>query len=233
MRFSAGTSGFSYSEWKGIFYPTATKAKDMLAYYAGCLHSVEINNTFYRMPQPSFLEGWKAQVPDGFRFILKAPRRITHSEKLGTSEASLAQLIATARVLGRSLGPILFQLPPTLQKDLSVLTRFLGWLPNEQQAAFEFRHPSWFSDDVYSVLRANNAALCGGDLDATEKSPPLVPTANFGYLRLRKTSYSAKDLEDWAERIGSQAWHSAFAFFKHETEGPLLAQKLDQLLMAG
>ncbi|MDX2053088.1 MAG: DUF72 domain-containing protein [Polyangiaceae bacterium] len=230
MRFSAGTSGFSYSEWKGTFYPKDLKSPAMLRYYAGRLHSVEINNTFYRMPSPSLLEGWKSQVPSDFRFILKAPRRITHSEKLAGSEQSLAHLLTTAAVLGESLGPILFQLPPTFKKDLASLTCFLSWLPQTQPAAFEFRHPSWFSEDVYAALGAANAALCGGDVEEVEKCPPLVPTANWGYLRLRKLSYTPAALSAWAKMISQQPWESAYAFFKHETEGPLLAEKLDQLV---
>lgn len=232
MDFSAGTSGFSYPEWKGIFYPSGLKAQEMLTFYAHRLRSVEINNTFYRMPQSSLLAGWKSQVPPHFRFSLKVPRRITHSEKLATSEQSVAHLLTTIQVLGESLGPLLFQLPPTFQKDLPLLVRFLERLPTDLQAAFEFRHPSWFSEDVYSALNARNVALCGGDLDDEAKSPPLVSTANWGYLRLRKSSYADADLQRWASSICAQPWKSAFAFFKHETEGPLLAEKLDRLLVS-
>lgn len=230
MRARIGTSGFSYDEWCGNFYPEGTRAKDMLRYYGQRLASVEVNNTFYRMPKASVLAGWYEQVPPDFRFVLKASRRITHQHRLKDAGDSILYLVNVARALGDKLGPILFQLPPFLRKDVGLLQSFLAALPADTRAALEFRHPSWFSDDVYAALAAHNAALTGGEVDESDKSPPLVATADWGYLRLRKAEYSPRELSEWAVRIAEQPFNEVYAFFKHETEGPMLAQRLDALL---
>src|ERR1041385_5665379 len=215
-----GTSGFSYKEWKGTFYPDDQPDRGMLGYYATRLAAVEINNTFYRMPKPELVSGWAGQVADGFRFVLKAPQRITHRERLENSEQSLEWFLAAARLLGPKLGALMFQLPPFFKKDVERLATFLALLPEDVHAAFEFRHASWFSDDVYDALRAKNVALVGGDAEDGDKSPPLVATAHFGYLRLRAPEYSEASLAEWADRIGKQPWNSAFVFLKHEVLGP-------------
>ena len=229
MKLFAGTSGFSYKEWKGKFYPPNQPDRQMLSYYATRLPAVEINNTFYRMPTREALEGWAGQVPPSFMFALKAPQRITHRERLEKSDDSLHAFLAVATVLGPRLGPLLFQLPPFQKKDIPRLESFLAKLPAEVRVAFEFRHPSWFSDDVYDVMRARGAALVAGDADDSEKSPPLVPTASFGYLRLRAEEYDRATLSAWADRIRAQGWAAAFVFLKHEVRGPEFAEALSEL----
>lgn len=226
MRAYTGTSGFSYKEWKGGFYPEDLPDKKMLGYYSGRLAAVEINNTFYRMPKTELVAGWAAQVLDGFKFVLKAPQRITHRERLEGSEESLAVFLDAARVLGPKLGALMFQLPPFFKKDVAKLDAFLALLPEDVRAAFEFRHPTWFSDDVYDALRSKNVALVGGDAEDAEKSPPLVATANFGYLRLRAPEYTDQGLSTWADDIAKQPWADAFVFLKHEVLGPQYAEKL-------
>ena len=223
MRVLAGTSGFSYKEWKGSFYPEDLPAEDMLAYYSARLPAVEINNTFYRMPKPSMLEGWAAQVPAEFRFILKASQRITHRKRLKEAGDEVAYFFQTAATLGERLGPTLFQLPPNLKKDLPRLEAFLEVLPPKAPAAFEFRHASWFEDDVFAALRAQGAALCIAEDE--ELATPLVATAPWGYLRLRRQDYDDAAVAGWAEKVRAQPWSEAFVFFKHEDagSGPKLA----------
>jgi len=226
MRVLAGTSGFSYKEWKGSFYPEDLPAEEMLAYYSARLPAVEINNTFYRMPKPSMLEGWAAQVPAEFRFILKASQRITHRKRLKEAGDEVAYFFQTASTLGERLGPTLFQLPPNLKKDLPRLEAFLEVLPPRAPAAFEFRHASWFEDDVFGALRAKGAALCVAEDE--ELATPLVATADWGYLRLRRQDYDDAAVAGWAEKVRAQAWTEAFVFFKHEDagSGPKLAAEL-------
>lgn len=223
MQLRAGTSGFSYKEWKGGFYPSGITEAGMLAYYAAQLPSVEINNTFYRMPRADMLAGWAGQVPADFRFALKASRRITHQQVLKNCLDPVTYLFKAASALGERLGPVLFQLPPFLKKDVARLGEFLAILPDGCRAAFEFRQRSWFDDEVYELLRARDAALVCGDGEDPAKSPPLVATASWGYLRLRAPDYSDGDLDRWAESIRAQPWQETYAFFKHETRGPELA----------
>ncbi len=229
MRIFVGTSGYSYAEWKGAFYPQDLPAKQMLAYYAQRLAAVEINNTFYRLPKRSVLEGWSAQVPDGFRFALKASRRITHIKRLVDAESETEYLLRTVQALGAKLGVILFQLPPYLRKDLPRLEGFLGLLPRGARASFEFRHPSWFDEDVFALLRDRDCALCVADTD--EQAPAVTSTAGWGYLRLRRSAYPDAELRQWVERLQAQAWDRAYVFFKHEDEGagPRLAARLCEL----
>ena len=215
MRIHTGTSGYSYKEWKGHFYPADIKADAMLGYYAERLKTVEINNTFYRMPKASVLQARAAQVPDDFIFILKASRRITHIKRLKEVDEEVGYFHRTTDVLGPKLGPSLFQLPPHLKKDLARLTSFLALLPKTRRAALEFRHESWFDEETYDALRAHDVALVYSDEDE-EKEPPLVSTASWGYLRLRRGSY---DLGEWARRVKAQPWSDAFVFFKHEEAG--------------
>lgn len=226
MQIFAGTSGFSYTEWRGRFYPEAFPEAQMLRYYAGRLPTVEINNTFYQMPKVETIAAWRDAVPDSFCFAVKASRRITHQGRLAGTEADVARLFEVAGTLGSKLGPVLFQLPPFLKKDLGLLVAFLDTLPKERRAAFEFRHPSWFEDGVYAALAAHNVALVGGDLEEAEKSPPLVATADFGYLRLRRLDYQPDGIAEWGQRIAEQKWSTVFAYLKHEVLGPLFAESL-------
>jgi uncharacterized protein YecE (DUF72 family) len=225
-----GTSGYSYKEWKGSFYPEDLKPAAMLRFYAERFKTVEINNTFYRMPAPDLLERWMGEVPDDFTFVLKAPRRITHEKRLSPASAdSVAFFYKTAEVLASRLGPVLFQLPPFQKKDVPRLREFLALLPAGRLAAFEFRHETWFDDEVYEALRAGGAALCSADTDESgEEGAPVVPTAGFGYLRLRRADYTDDDLGRWAARIQAQPWDRAFVFFKHEEagKGPAMAARL-------
>jgi len=167
-----GTSGFSYTAWRGTFYPDKLPEAKMLGFYAGKLGAVEINNTFYRMPNPSLLERWAAETPESFRFALKSPRQITHMRKLVDVGDAVTRLAEGARSLGGRLGPILFQLPPFMRKDLGVLGAFLSTLPAGLRAAIEFRHASWLADDVYEVLRRHGAALCVADSEDDSKGLP-------------------------------------------------------------
>lgn len=218
MTLYVGTSGYSYKEWKGSFYPEKIPAKDMLSYYAARLQAVELNNTFYRLPQPSMVESWKAQVPDNFRFSVKASQRITHFKRLKDVASETRFMLETVSALEDRLGVVLFQLPPNMKKDLERLEIFLQDLPADTPAAFEFRHPTWFDDDVLALLRSQNRALCISDTDDMP-THHIDKTADWGYLRLRRVNYSESDLTDWLERVRSQDWKTTFVFFKHEDEG--------------
>jgi uncharacterized protein YecE (DUF72 family) len=223
MRVHVGTSGFAYKEWRGSFYPEKMKEKDMLRYYAERLHTVEVNNTFYRLPSKETLLRWAEQVPEGFTFVLKASQRITHRQRLKPESAeTVAYLFETARALGERLGPVFFQTPPLLKKDAARLRGFLAALPPAHPVAFEFRHETWFDDEVYEALRARNAALVSADKDESgAEGAPIVPTADWGYLRLRRCDYDEAALAGWAVRIRAQPWQRAFVFFKHEEGAPL------------
>jgi len=230
MQLFVGTSGFSYAEWKGSFYPAGLPDGEMLKSYAERLPSVEINNTFYRMPQPALLEGWSNKIADvgGFRFALKAPKSITHIARLKDAADGTAYFLKVAATLGARLGPILFQLPPFLRKDAGVLREFLELLPPGTMPAFEFRHASWFDDEVTTLLADKGAALVAGDPDEGEPLP-LIATAPFGYLRLRAASYDLATLQAWHARIAAQPWRDAYVYLKHEVLGPAYAQGLQQL----
>jgi uncharacterized protein YecE (DUF72 family) len=218
MDIKVGTSGFSYKEWKGSFYPEKMKPQDMLPFYAERFDTVEINNTFYRMPTAEPLEGWRSQVSARFSFVLKAPQRITHQKRLLGIAEDVAYFYATAEALGGAQGPALFQLPPFFKKDVPRLEELLRLVPRERRVALEFRHESWFADDVYRVLEAAGAALCVADTDE-EPLSEIRSTAGWGYLRLRRAVYDEAALAAWAERVRQQAWSAAFVFFKHEDEG--------------
>jgi uncharacterized protein YecE (DUF72 family) len=230
MNLYVGTSGYSYKEWKGSFYPEKIPAKDMLRFYSERLSTVEINATFYRMPQKSMLENWKGQVPDTFRFSLKAPQRITHFKRLKETEEDTKYFFETVSVIEGQLGVVLFQLPPNMKKDLPRLEAFVNNLPQQPPAAFEFRHPTWFDDDVLEVLRSQNRALVVSDTDDMPTTH-IDKTADWGYLRLRRVNYSEENLAEWLERIRAQDWKETFVFFKHEDEGtgPKLAAQFLKL----
>ena len=227
-----GTSGYSYSEWKGKFYPARHPAGHMLSYYAARFNVVEINATFYRLPSEKVLLGWADQVPDGFTFVLKASRRITHERRLAGADEAVRSFLAAATVLGPKLGPTLFQLPPNFRKDMDRLRGFLPLIPRTWRAAFEFRHESWFDEEVFAALRDHNAALCINDMGEGEVNAPFVSTADWGYLRLRRVAYEPGLLERWAGQVLGQAWTDAYVFFKHEeaATGPRLAAEFKELI---
>jgi len=225
-----GTSGYSYKEWKGSFYPDKIPAAQMLSYYSSRLPAVELNNTFYRLPQRPMVEGWKTQVPENFRFAVKASQRITHFKRLKEAAVETSYMLETVSALEDRLGVVLFQLPPNMKKDLERLETFLRDLPASTPAAFEFRHPTWFDDDVIELLRRENRALCASDTDDLPTNH-IDKTADWGYLRLRRVQYSEADLVEWIERIRAQQWQHAFVFFKHEDEatGPKLAAQFIEM----
>lgn len=218
MKIYCGTSGYAYKEWKGSFYPQDCKSDDWLAYYASRLPSVEINNTFYRMPRKDTLQGWGAAAPGGFQFALKATQRITHFKRLRGVEGEIEYLFTNIELLGEKLGPVLFQLPPNLKKDLPLLEEFLMQLPRGKRLSFQFGHPSWLQDDVYAALRSQRIAFC--TTDDPKKETPLLATADWGYVRLRREAYTDAELEDWAIRITALGWQEAFVFFKHKESAP-------------
>jgi len=232
MRVLFGTSGYNYPEWKGTFYPEKLAAAKMLGYYAERLPTVEINYTFYRMPNAKTIAGWLEATPPDFTFVLKAPKRITHDSRLKFVDKPLAYFCETALGLGAKLGPLLFQLPPNFKKDTDRLRDVLPLIPSGIRSAWEFRHSSWFSDDVYNLLRAKNAALCVADTE--EGTTPTIATADFGYFRLRDEGYSKKALAKWAETVRElgKGWNDAFVFFKHEEAGigPKLALQFEKLV---
>ncbi len=217
MSWFVGTSGYSYKEWKGPFYPEKIKNDDMLSYFASKLTSVEINNTFYRMPRESVVESWAEQVPETFRFSMKASRRITHFGRLGDVQEHTQYMFRALSPLGLKLGVVLFQLPPNFKKDIEKLNNFLPMIPRRIRAAFEFRHESWFDDDVFDALKSKNSALVIADTD--EDCTPLVATADWGYLRLRRASYRKPGLEKWVKNIDELGFKDSFVFFKHEDAG--------------
>jgi len=226
MKLYVGTSGYSYKEWKGPFYPEDLPDKKMLQFYGERFRSVEINNTFYRMPKASVLEAWATEVPPDFKFVIKGPQRITHHERLKESEGSVGYLLGVVKTLKDQLGPLLFQLPPFLKKDAPRLRDFLKLLPPPTRAAFEFRHQSWFDNEVFDLLREHQAVLCIAEAE-NDLNIPFVSTANWGYLRLRRPDYGDPELKSWGERVRQQNWQEAFIFFKHEDEGkgPQMARR--------
>jgi uncharacterized protein YecE (DUF72 family) len=264
MDLYVGTSGYSYKEWKGTFYPEELPQKRMLHYYSERFGTVEINNTFYRMPKASVLEAWAADVPLEFRFVLKASQRITHMQRLKDAGESVAYLLEIAGTLGERLGPLLFQLPPNLKKDVPRLREFLEVLAEQRQApeatrtemrppaaaqlgappassslpsparpvrsAFEFRHETWFDDEVFALLREHQSALCIADAE-DDLHVPFAGTTDWGYLRLRRPEYDDAALWTWVERVREQDWRDAFVFFKHEDagKGPRLAGRFLEL----
>jgi uncharacterized protein YecE (DUF72 family) len=226
-RVLAGASGYSFKEWKGVFYPQDMKPDGMLAWYAGRLPTVEINNTFYQMPKVSLLEHWASVTPAEFRFAIKASRRITHFARLKPESAadSVEYLYRNLAALGAKRGPVLFQLPPQMKKDLARLGDFLALLPQGHAAAFEFRNASWFDDDVYERLRSAGAALCLSERE-DDAPPPLVETAPWGYVRLRLETYTEEDLRAWGQRLAATGWREIYVYFMHEPTAPAYAQTL-------
>ena len=214
-----GTSGYNYPEWKGSFYPQDLAAAKMLPYYAARFPTVEINYTFYRMPNEKLVSGWAAQTPSPYKLTLKAPRRITHDSRLKNCGPLVSAFCEVAGTLGDKLGALLFQLPPNLKKDTALLDAFLADLPPRVSGAFEFRHPSWLDEEIYARLAARNLALCVADSE--KLSTPVRVTADYAYFRLRDEGYTPDDIKRWAETIGrdTASCRDVFIYFKHEEEG--------------
>jgi uncharacterized protein YecE (DUF72 family) len=231
----AGASGYAFKEWKGGFYPADLKDDGMLGYYAGKFPTVEINNTFYRLPMEKVLLEWASQVPDPFTFAIKASQRITHHARLGPACLDVVEfLMRNVGALGSRLGPVLFQLPPNLQKNIERLHGFLALLPRDRRFTIEFRHESWFDDETFDTLRAHDVALCVAESE--EFTGVRVPTASWGYLRLHRQDYDDTMLEDWQRYVAGQSWKDTFVFFKHDYidgAGPLAVERFGRMVGYG
>lgn len=215
MKLLVGTSGFAFKEWKGVFYPKATKDDAMLGFYSSRYPTVEINNTFYKLPRERLLTSWASQVPDGFTFAIKASRSITHFARLKPESARLLGfLVDNTATLGSRLGPILFQCPADFTKDIERLRAFLAMLPSGRRFSMEFRHDSWFDDAVFAELRARDVALCVSEQDDFRSAK--VSTASWGYLRLHRFDYTPPALAEWRAFVAAQPWSEAYVYFKHE-----------------
>jgi uncharacterized protein YecE (DUF72 family) len=230
MRVRIGTSGFSYKEWKGPFYPEKIKNDAMLTYYAEHFDTVEINNTFHRMPRVELLETWAGKVPEDFSFVLKAPRRISHKKGFEGVDAPLGMFATNAGTLGKRLGPALVQFPPWFKKDLEVLAVLTESIPTDFRCALEFRHESWFDEETYEFLTGQQVALVVSDQKV--EAPPVRKTASFGYVRFRQDDYSDQTLNDWAGQFKQAGWDDLHVFFKHEDEGaaPRMATRFREIL---
>jgi uncharacterized protein YecE (DUF72 family) len=232
MKLWIGTSGFQYTEWRGTFYPEKLSTAKMLPFYADRFNTTEVNYTFHRIPSAKTIDGWCNATPAEFQFSLKAPQRVTHFQKLRNCADTMRYFCEVVQSLERKLGPVLFQLPPGLKKDVELLGAFLQELPPRLRCAFEFRHESWFDDAVFDLLRQHNTALCIADSE--KLSTPLVATADFGCLRLRREDYTSDDVKQWGKKVQahSSTWSDALVYFKHEESGtgPKLALQLMELL---
>jgi len=235
MRLLAGTSGYAFKEWKGSFYPEDLKADGMLGYYATRFPTVEINNTFYRMPRENVLQDWASQVPETFTFAIKASQRITHHARLKPESKELLEyLIRNTATLGNRLGPVLFQLPPNMKKDIDRLRTFLEFLPADRKFTIEFRNSTWFDEDVVEALRARNVALA--ITDQSDFATPPISSATWGYLRLHRFDYSEASLTEWAARVKEQQWEEVYVYFKHdegEGSGPPAVDAFLKVIHAG
>jgi uncharacterized protein YecE (DUF72 family) len=230
MKIYVGTSGYGYREWKGKFYPEKISPREMLRFYSARLSAVEINNTFYHMPNEGVLASWAEQVPDDFVFAIKAPQVITHLKRLRNAGEETWYLFRTLSVLDRKLGPVLFQFPRSFHADRPALKDFLGLIPGSMSCAFEFRSPSWLDVEILDLLRERGCSLCIADSDENLTNE-IINTAPWGYLRLRRSGYMDADLSEWMKRILSQKWERVFVFFKHEEEakGPEMAMRFREL----
>ena len=235
MNVLVGTSGFAFKEWKGPFYPEDLKDDAMLGFYSSRYPTVEINNTFYRLPKEHVLQDWARQVPGTFTFSIKASQRITHYARLKAEAASALEfLLKNTTTLGERLGPILFQLPPNLQKDVERLKSFIALLPPDRRFTIEFRHESWFDEDIFAELRSHDIALCVAESD--EFRCPTVSTASWGYLRLHRQDYNDAMLAEWQQGVAEQSWKNAYVFFKHDYidgSGPLAVERFSTMVRAG
>jgi uncharacterized protein YecE (DUF72 family) len=233
MKILVGTSGYGYKEWKGKFYPEKISPKDMLRFYAERLTAVEINNTFYHMPTEPVLASWAEQVPDDFVFAIKAPQVITHLKRLKDVDGETEYLFKTLTLLERKLGPVLFQFPKSFPADRQRLQDFLALIPGYISCAFEFRSASWLDVEILDLLRGRKCSLCLADTDESPANE-IIPTAPWGYLRLRRSDYTDADLAQWLESIMAQQWEKTFVFFKHEgtAKGPEMAVRFRELIDA-
>jgi len=234
MNVLVGTSGFAFKEWKGPFYPKDLKDDAMLGYYSARYPTVEINNTFYRLPREHVLQDWASRVPESFAFSIKATQRITHYARLqADSGGALEFLLRATATLGSRLGPILFQLPANMEKNVDRLRGFLELLPRDRRYTMEFRHDSWFDDEIYETLRARDVALCVGE--SPEFKCPMVSTATWGYLRLHRQDYTDPMLAEWRTSVAAQSWTTAYVFFKHDYidgSGPLAVERFGNMIAA-
>ncbi len=227
MRIYAGTSGFGYDEWKGNFYPEKISGAKMLSYYSTRLQTVEINNTFYRMPTPAVVNSWVKQVPPGFLFTVKAPRIITHIKRLQYVDEECGFFFNSISGLKKNLGCVLFQFPASFRDDQKRLKDFLKLIPAKIPCSFDFRSATWHNPGTYALLKKRDFSLC---MEDTDESPvkKIISTAKWGYLRMRGLDYGVKELKQWAKKINAQKWKKAFIFFKHEDDsaarGPELAE---------
>ena len=233
MKFFVGTSGYSYAAWKGIFYPSKLPAKEMLRFYGDHFSAVEINGTFRRLPRMEAVESWTEQVSKAFRFTLKAPQSITHFKRLKGVEGITTELVSLANALKKNQGPILFQLPPNFKKDLPRLQEFFALLDGRAPCAFEFRHSSWFDDEIFSCMKKHRCGLCVADADDLPR-PEFLATTKWAYLRLRRETYTAKQLRAWIDKLMAAKLREAYVFFKHEDSGsgPKLADRFMQLVQS-
>ena len=231
MKIYVGTSGYGYKEWKGKFYPEKISPQEMLGFYSEHFNAVEINNTFYHMPTEGVLASWAEQVPDDFVFALKAPQVITHIKRLRNVGEETDYLFNTLPILGRKLGPVLFQFPKSFRADYPALKDFFDLIPGNRPCAFEFRSPSWLDGKILGLLHQRGCSLCTADTDE-KPTDEITPTAPWGYLRLRRSDYTEADLSKWMEEILLQKWEKAFIFFKHEEEaiGPKTANRFRELI---
>jgi uncharacterized protein YecE (DUF72 family) len=232
MQFLVGTSGYSYKQWKGSFYPKDLPQADMLSFYARHFSAVEINGSFYRLPTAESVKAWAKQVPEGFQFVLKSPQTITHFKRLNEPKIALEPFLKVAAHLKEHQGPLYFQLPGNFKKDLPRLEAFLAALKKAPPITFEFRHASWFDEETFALLRAHGCALCIND---SEDSPftEIMSTADWGYLRLRRGDYTDKELAAWLKKVRAQSWTHAYIFFMHEDTGtgPKFASRLLKLIV--
>lgn len=231
MNIHVGTSGYSYKEWKGGFYPSDLSVDRMLSFYATRFQAVEINYTSRNMPTVELVEKWRQSIPEsGFQFVLKAPLSMTHFRRLLNTEDVLTEFFYVVEHLQQSLGPVLFQLPDNFRKDAQRLRDFLELLPPNHRCAFEFRHQSWFDDETLSLLRTHGIALCVAE-EENELQTPFASTADWGYVRLRRSDYNDNELKTWLKKIRAQQWSDAFVFFRHEDEGkgPRMGTRLLEL----
>ncbi len=213
----AGTSGYSYKEWRGVFYPEQAQPDEWLEFYANRLPTVEINNTFYRMPRSHVVETWRDSVPEDFRFVIKASRRITHQKRLKDAGEPVGFLLKQTSLLGAKLGALLFQLPPQQRMDLERLQAFQALLPDGLPAAFEFRHTSWDDEAVDHALADRGHARVLSHDGGLET--PALGTGPLCYLRLRAPDYTTETLAGWRKRVDASGADVAFVFFKHEDAG--------------
>ena len=226
----AGTSGWAYPSWKPDFYPAKLAQAKFLQYYSTRLNAVEVNFTFRQLLKETTAQKWMAETPAGFRMSVKAHQVITHIKRLKKTEDFIPRFLGTIEPLARSekLGPVLFQLPPNLKADAKLLEEFLAVLPRGVPSAFEFRHASWFTDEVFELLKNRNLALCVAESE--ERTTPDVVTTDFCYYRYRKPSYSPEERRAMISRIQEHlaAGRNVFAYFKHEEtpEGAIYAVEM-------